>query len=268
MVLRFGATSSHPRHSRPQDPSLPRSAAAISPSTAPSPFPPPTLRSAARQAVRVCSGLVGFVRLCSGCPGSVSGCSLSGRGDFAWSGLFGFVQVCSAPFGVFRAGVGLLPIWSGRFSRGRVCSDLFRFVRLCSGWTGPVSDCSLSGQGDFAWSGLFGFVQVCSALFGVFGADGADGGGQPQVRCAVVGERRYHGAEWDGAARRRRRPRDRFPLGGGNDGRDGSGMTEGGREYDGWGATQSSYSSWRRTHCWGHSSPASSRPLGARSRKW
>ena len=126
--------------------------------------------------VRDCSGLVGFVRLCSGCPGPVSDCSLSGRGDFRVVG-----------------------------SR----SGLFRFVRLCSGWTGPVSGCSLSGRGDFAWSGLgrgctglfgsvrgvrgrcrtapylvgviprgrvcsdlFRFGRICSALFGVFGADG------------------------------------------------------------------------------------------------
>ena len=121
------------RHSRPQDPSLPRSAAAISPSTAPSPFPPPTLRSAARRAVRVCSGLVGFVRLCSGRPEPVPICSLSGRGDFH---VVGSVRICSGLFGPVRGG------------RGRCRSAPYLVGAI------------------FAWSGLFGFVQVCSALFG------------------------------------------------------------------------------------------------------
>ena len=81
---------------------------------------------------RVWSVLVRFVRLCSGCSGPVGGCSLSGRRDSAWSGLVGFGQVCSALFGVFGAGRGLLPIWSGRFcvvGAGRFWSDLFGSVR-------------------------------------------------------------------------------------------------------------------------------------------
>ena len=79
------------------------------------------------------------------------------------SGLFGFVQVWSGLFGVFGAGQGLFPIWSGRFCVVGSWSDLFRFGRVCSGCSGSAKVCSLSGQGDFACSGL---GRGCSGLFG------------------------------------------------------------------------------------------------------
>ena len=166
---------------------------------------------------RVLSDLFRFVRLCSGCSGPVPGSSLSGRGDFC---VVGSCQVCSGLFGSVR-GVrgrcrGLRPIWSGRFSRGRVSSDLFRFVRLCSRCSGPAKGCCLSGRGDFR---VVGSGQICSGL--VSSVRGVRGGRRralvgPLSGCGGATVSRC-GVRWEREARRRRRL--------GADSRSGAGMT-------------------------------------------
>ena len=104
-------------------------------------------------------GVVRGVQVWLGCSGPVLDCFLSGRGDFGCSGLVRFVQVCSAVFGVFGAGVGLLPIWSGRFrvvGSGQICSGLFGCVR---GVRGRCRAASYLVGVIFAWSGLVRFVR-------------------------------------------------------------------------------------------------------------
>ena len=64
-----------------------------------------------------------------------------------------FGQVCSGLFGVFGAGFGLGAIWS----RPSCVVGLVRFVRGCSGCSGPVSGWALSGRGHPAWSDLVRF---------------------------------------------------------------------------------------------------------------
>ena len=150
------------------------------------------------------------------------------------SGLFGPVQVWSALFGVFGAGTGLFPIWSRRFRVVGPWSGLFRVVRLCSECSGPVLGCSLSGRGDFAWSGL---GRGCSGLFGSVrsvrgGRRRASAGSVCCCEGATVSRR---GVGW-GAARRR----GRF----GGDSRSGAGMTE--REGRGWRRDRGEYDGGRR----------------------
>ena len=122
---------------------------------------------------------------------------------------------------MFGADVGLLPIWSGRF---RVVGSWSDFVRICSGLFGSV-------RGGRGWCRvvpylvgvilrgrvLVGVVRICSGLFGsVRGVRGR----------ALVGPLCCCGGATVSRCGASEAARGRFPLGGGNDGKEEGGMTD------------------------------------------